>query len=158
MSTSPLDDARFDAFVKRIYDPARANDPHNEAIVRLMENRDRFNPDHPGAAFYYRTTVRRVQASWARKPRPSQLPRGYDRASPDPPPDTVASFEEFRERVRSALAALPERQREVILAKIAEKSVEETAGELGITVREVYALTFKARVKLREMLLGETEV
>jgi RNA polymerase sigma factor (sigma-70 family) len=88
----------------------------------------------------------------SRKPHPSRLPGWYDQASPDPSPDEAAIYEEFRERVSAALSVLPDLDRAVILAKIAGKSVEETATELGITVREVYALTFKARVKLRELL------
>jgi hypothetical protein len=40
----------------------------------------------------------------------------------------------------------------VIQAKIAERSVEQTTTELRITVREVYPLAFKARVKLCELL------
>ena len=53
--------------------------------------------------------------------------------------------------MRRALSLLPDLEQTVILAKIAEKSVE-TATEMGITVRKVYALTFKARLKLRELL------
>jgi RNA polymerase sigma factor (sigma-70 family) len=154
MSTHPHDD-RFDAFVARIYDSARtaarSDDQFHDALLDLM-NDQRFNPDHPDAPAYLRKKIRWLKASEARRPRPSHLSTGYDRASPEPPPDQTVSFEEFKERVRLALEALPEQERAVIEGKIAEESAAETAKRLGVEVSKIYALTFKARVKLRELL------
>ena len=68
MSTQPLNDPRFDAFVARVYDPTHANDLTHDAIVELLSNWDSFNPDHPGVGGYFRTTVRQLQVDQFRKP------------------------------------------------------------------------------------------
>jgi len=70
-----------------------------------------------------------------------------------PTPDRIAEDEETRHAVREAIRQLPESFRTVLLLRdIEEKSTEETAELLGLTVANVKTRLHRARQALGELL------
>jgi RNA polymerase sigma-70 factor (ECF subfamily) len=68
-------------------------------------------------------------------------------------PDDQAAWHELMERLRQALAQLPEHQDEVFwLRTICEMSYEEIAEQLGMDVNHVGVLLHRARQNLRQRL------
>ena len=69
-------------------------------------------------------------------------------------PSDVLERKEVREEIEKAVARLPEKYREVlVLRDIEEMSIIETAAILDITEATVKVRLFRARLKLRDMLV-----
>ncbi len=69
-------------------------------------------------------------------------------------PPEVLDRQEVREEIQSAIDALPEKYREVlVLRDIEELSIAETAQVLGLTQATVKVRLFRARLKLRDRLV-----
>jgi RNA polymerase sigma-70 factor (ECF subfamily) len=77
-------------------------------------------------------------------------------ATPDerlPPPDAQAEWKEEQARVRQALAALPQSQRDVVLLHYTgHLSLEQTAATMGLAVGTVKSRLHAALGKLRGLL------
>ena len=69
-------------------------------------------------------------------------------------PEQVAATRADAERVLSAVDALPRREREVILLRLAGLNVAETARRLGISAKSVEGAYTRARARLRLLLAG----
>jgi RNA polymerase sigma-70 factor (sigma-E family) len=75
------------------------------------------------------------------------------------PPAVVADAAEQRDELVSALATLPPRQRAtVVLRYWLDLSVEETAGELGVSTGTVKSQTAKALASLRDHLDADASI
>jgi RNA polymerase sigma-70 factor (ECF subfamily) len=73
-------------------------------------------------------------------------------------PGTEAVRRELRDRVRAALAALPDTDREVLVVRFLEQLPTADAAEvLGVTVGAVKVRQMRALARLRELLGGESE-
>lgn len=149
----------FDAIVRRfqdriyrlaciyLHDEQLAADAAQEVFVRSFKGLRRFRFRAAPFTWLYRTT-RNVCHEYNRA-------RQYE-ALLDEPPDMstvpeqqVAGFDVARQ-VRSLVARLPARQREVVLLRIFEElSVEETASAMGCRQGTVKALLHKAKNSLK---------
>lgn len=68
-------------------------------------------------------------------------------------PEYLMEMEEFREKLKEAIANLPEKQREVyLLSRMEKKSYLEIADIVGIGVKGVERRISKALIQLREVL------
>jgi len=85
-------------------------------------------------------------------------PVSHDRAAPGDDPGQTLERAETRQRVREAVAALPERQREaVVLKRFQGLSYKEIAEVLGTTVPAVESLLQRAAAILRRELGGDED-
>lgn len=76
-------------------------------------------------------------------------------ADPTPRPDARAHAREIGEALSRAIAALPPEQREVLVLRDVEGlSAAEAADVVGIEVRALKSRLHRARVRLRELLVG----
>jgi RNA polymerase sigma-70 factor, ECF subfamily len=96
----------------------------------------------------------RIEAERTRKAVLSQ--GGLERIEPasrEPPPETAAQADELAQRVRSAIAALPDRQREVIaLYAFEQMQYRQIAEVLETPVNTVKTLIRRARAALAQAL------
>lgn len=149
----------FDAIVRRfqdrifrlaavyLYDEQQAADATQEVFVRSFKGLRRFQFRSAPFTWLYRAT-RNVCHEYNRK--------RHSEALPDDLPDTssvperqVSSLETARQ-VRSLVAKLPERQREVVMLRLFEElSVKEAALAMGCREGTVKALLHKAMNNLR---------
>ena len=79
-------------------------------------------------------------------------------ASPEPSPLSAVITSENRERVRDAVARLPENYRvPLVLRYYGELSYEEIARQLGLERSHVAVLIFRAKQELRRKLAGRSK-
>lgn len=89
------------------------------------------------------------------EPLPDHEDEGSPVPSPDLSPDELYAQAELRAEVRELIATLPESQREVVTLKYLEDlSYEEISEALGLTVSTIESRLFRARTKLRALLVG----
>lgn len=136
-----------------------ALDLRQETFLRLHTHAARYRPHGK-----FRSWALRIAGNLAR----GQLRRrrivrwiGFDPVRHDRPatteaPDVPLEREELRRRVRGALAALPDRQREaVVLRRYHDLSYREIAEVMGTTEAAVESLLIRASAALRQRLGGE---
>ena len=151
--------AAFDAIVQRfqdrvyrlacvwLYDPQHAEDAAQEVFLRAHKGLRRFRFRAAPFTWLYRTT-RFVCNEFNRKRKTESLDDEPVDASGDP--GRQVSDYDSAARVRSLVAELPERQREVVLLRIFEDlSVAETAKAMGCREGTVKALLHKAKRRLK---------
>jgi RNA polymerase sigma-70 factor, ECF subfamily len=136
-------------------DDAAADDVTQDVFVWLWERPDRFDPDRGSLRSFLAVVTRRRAIDWIRRHDADR--RRADRARREAPTveddlaDGVTSREDAR-RVRSAVAALPDDQREaVMLAFFGGRSYREVAKILGIPEG-----TAKSRLRLALAKLSAT--
>ena len=131
-----------------VWDEARAQDLAQEAFVRAL----RHQPEQPRAWLYSvaRNLARDEARAAGRKRRHLRLIRveQEDRTVDDP--EQEVELEERREMVRSALARLSERDREVLLLWDSGLSYEEIAAQTGLARGAVGTTLSRARRRLVE--------
>ena len=145
--------------VRFLDDEAAARDVAQEVFVSLFSHARAYRSAGKFQAFLRRITVNRCinERASARNRRTS--------GSADPALDTVADHapdpearlerDQTAAAVRSAVAALPARQRiAVILSRFEGLSYEEIAQALDCSVSSVESLLFRARQKLADVLSG----
>jgi RNA polymerase sigma-70 factor (sigma-E family) len=134
-------------------DRGRAEDAAQEALVRVYQRWSRL--DDP-LAYARRIVVNATRDDWRRAERAT---RAHDDAGrlgrPHEAADVEASFLQ-RDALLGALAALPHRQRAVIVLRyLSELSEAETAAVLEISVGTVKRQAFDALARLRQILGAE---
>ncbi len=166
------DDAReirrlFDAHVEELTRYAyrylksieESKDVVHDAFFRLWCHREEINP-RAGARAYLYTTVRNlaldhlrrrgVEARWRGRVRESA---GDDALIAPDDPDRDLAISELSSAVREAVAALPVRQREVLLLRWHRQAdYDEIARTLGISPKTVSIHVGRAFVSLRKVL------
>lgn len=164
------DDAAFARLLERYLESVRrlawrmlgnaadADDLAQEVFLRLWRKPDSFDAARGG----FRPWLMRVAANASidrlRRNTPQQLDEQAAHAIPDgqPGPEAQLLAAQRRQRVRAAIARLPERQRlAVTLAHELEHSNIETARIMGISVEAVESLLARGRRKLKELLAEE---
>jgi RNA polymerase sigma factor (sigma-70 family) len=137
------------------YDLAR--DAAQEAAIAAMTDLERLRtPDRFGAWFC--GIALNVSRRWMRQLR-SETPALLDRASEHPGPEEAAEAADLAARVRCAVAALPNGQRQaVMLFYLQGLSHREVAADLRISVGAVKARLHQARAALAPKLVQITEV
>jgi RNA polymerase sigma factor (sigma-70 family) len=128
-----------------------SDDVLQDALLDLLTDPD-FDPDRPGAEAYLVQKLRWRRASLCRQRRHAHLLHSHDREGRELPPDEAAILNEERARLHAAIASLPDRQREAILARLAGTSVKETAASMVLCPGAVYRLLYQAYGALRNAL------
>jgi RNA polymerase sigma-70 factor (ECF subfamily) len=145
-------------------DEEEAADLAQEVFVRVYRHRQRYRAGPKFTTWLYTiaTNLARNHAAWrARRPNVSlDAERSEDGATlgdalpsevPSPGDNTEAA--ERAHAVRAAVAQLPDEMRAALLLfEFEDKSMAETAGILGISVRAVESRLFRARQQMRERL------
>lgn len=151
--------ALFDAHHDRLFrilnriigDPEQAGDIAQEAFVKLY--RKGAAPDAPEA---WLITValnlfRNAHAKRTRRSRLLTLERGRAAHSdPMPSPAGVVDSDDERQRVRTALDSLPERDRALLLLASEGYSYRDIAGALDLRSSSVGTLLARAKMRFRE--------
>lgn len=135
-----------------------AEDIAQETFMRAYQNMNRFDEAMPLFPWLYRIArnlclnrIQRVTKRETELPEIDYIP--YVSAGPE---DSAIEAEE-RQRIRDAVARLPDQQRKIIqLSHFQECSYREIADILNIPIGTVMSRLYNARCKLRE-LLGTNE-
>jgi len=126
-------------FQRRVYGLARmivgddrvAEDIAQEAFLRAWRHADAYDPRRGSVVGWLLTITRNLSIDSVRVRRPTAFDPavivGLDRESDERGPDDLASLGDDTQRLRAALARLPEEQRRAIVL----------AGLLGYTAREI---------------------
>ena len=131
---------------------ADAEDIAQEVFLRLHRHGLRFANEAALGAWIYRVTVN-LCIDRSRTARPAAEIR--DATSREISAETALIREQQKQRLMSALAALPVRERAaVVLREIEELSTAEVAAALGTTEGTVRTQVMKAMAKLRQILGG----
>jgi len=133
-----------------------AQDLAQEALVRALEHLAEL---HDPAAFpaWLRSIAANACASWTRRPALSSL---YDCVTADDPDIAAAVIARAEQReIARALQTLPDANRRALLMHTwYDMPYERIAAFLGVPVTTVEGRIFRARQRLRKMLLRRTEV
>ena len=126
-------------------DWALAEDLLQTALARAYQRWSRIRSDNPET--YVRKIMVNTWASWWRRRWRAEVPT--DAVPETPAPDQYADADR-RELVRAALAALPPRQRAVLVLRYHEDLTEhQVASLLGVTAGTVKSQTARALARLR---------
>ncbi|HSG48485.1 MAG TPA: sigma-70 family RNA polymerase sigma factor [Longimicrobiales bacterium] len=135
---------------RKVWDPDRARDLAQEAFVRALQS----PPDQPRAwLFRVAGNLARDEArTVVRRKRHLALLKGEAQVRQEGAPGPAEALEaaDRGERVRTALEALTERDREALLLKEAGLSYAEIARETGLAVGAVGTTLARARKRLAE--------
>lgn len=144
---------------------AAAEDITQETFLSAWKNLDRFRGESSLKTWLARIAVNKVRSYWRWKKMRSWVSlsnRGkngevapLEERLPDDPrgrPEQAALAAELEERVRAAIAALPQRQREVAALRAQGLGLAEIGGILGVAEGTVKAHWFAARAKLEDAL------
>jgi RNA polymerase sigma-70 factor (ECF subfamily) len=156
------DDAAFNALVERHMKPTYAlayrltgshhdaDDLTQEAFIRAHRGLGGFRGDSR-----FSTWLARIVINLSRNPRRRHLPLDNlpEPAADEPGADTRLATEESRRQVRSAVAGLPEKQRQTLLLKVfAGLRYRDVAQLLGTTTGTAKANVFHALKNLARRL------
>jgi RNA polymerase sigma-70 factor (ECF subfamily) len=138
---------------------ATACDLAQEVFVRVYKNRHRFRPECKFSTWLYAiaTNLARNHARWhqrhpLRLVDPATLREGAP-ACHQPPPDQHAELSEQARRVRDAIEALPDDQREALLLSVFEGlSHQEIADILSTRPKVIEMRLYRARKALAAQL------
>jgi RNA polymerase sigma-70 factor (ECF subfamily) len=139
-------------FRRRVSDQARADELAQETFLGVIQAARRYQPS---AAFrsYLFGVAYNVLMAWRRKARRrgEETMAELDPPAPEADPDRVLW-------VRRALAALDPTDREVLMLREYEQlSYDEIAGAIGVPTGTVRSRLFRARMALREKLVGQPQ-
>jgi len=146
--------------VRRLGDTAQAEEAAQAAFVRAFERIEQCAGEAKFGAWVQVIAhrlcidVRRAEA----RTEPQSEAVGDERAAARIGPEEALLHQELVDRLNYALAALPARQREVMIARHLDgKGPAEIASSLGLTLRAVDSLLLRARRRLAIVIeeLGE---
>lgn len=164
------DHAAFEALVQRhikpavrlasrlLGDDAEAEDVVQESFVAVIEQAETFDPSRSFAPWFYRIVANRTANA-----RRTQSRKRAERLAPSlatsrPGPERDAERGALRERLRSALAKLPDRQREILLLYDVDGFTgPEIAEMLDIAPATVRWHLHQARAAMRAILTEEED-
>jgi RNA polymerase sigma-70 factor (ECF subfamily) len=155
-----LVDRHRDAVVNLAYrylgNQADAEDLAQEVFLRIHRARDRYEPAAKFTTWLYRVAANAcLNEVRNRRRRPTFGAAAIDEpvAVAEASPVEEAERSELRDRVRAALAELPERQRmALLLNKFHGLGYEEMADSLDMTVPAVKSLLVRARENVRRLI------
>ena len=140
--------------------PAAAEDARSEVFARLPRAIDHYDPGLPFDRWLLSVTSHHCLDLLRRRRLESRLfvPEAEEMetlAASDPGPSPLAAVlaEEGQDRVRAALAGLPDRYRiALVLRYYGDLGYEEIATQLGLTRNHVAILIFRGKQALRRLL------
>jgi RNA polymerase sigma-70 factor (ECF subfamily) len=145
--------------MERVRSQDAAEDLVQEAFVRVWERRLQLRPEASPRAYLYRVLRNLIIDEYRRRRLRDRftLFKGMQEPPEVPTPAATLEADEFKGAAQRAIAALPERRREVfVLAHLHGLSYKEVAEALGITPRTVANHMTLALGQLREALAGYT--
>lgn len=129
-------------------------DAVQETLISVHRARHTYDPSRPFAPWFYAIAAHRVVDVFRRERRVSSRELGSDRL-----PDPVGTSTVERaggvdmDVVRSALAALPDRQREIVEGlKLRDESVRDLADRLGMSESAVKVTAHRGYQALKKLL------
>jgi RNA polymerase sigma-70 factor, ECF subfamily len=152
-------DGVFTMALRLVGERETAADVTQEAFLRAWRGLARFRGEARFTTWLYRITVNTASNHRARvaRHRAASLDETAGVADPDAPsPEDAAERVGVRRDLLAALAALPMRQRTVVVLKdVYGWTHQEIAGALGISVTAAKVRLHRARARLRDHLGGE---
>ncbi len=136
-----------------------AKDTVQHAFLRLIERR----PEEANLRAWLYTVVTNAVRDWAREERRrrallEQRPDQVPGPTPAPPPDHQLKVSAAETRVRRGLAALPERDRAILLLRAEGFKHREIADAIGTTTGSVGTMIARAVERLTPLLDLDGEV
>lgn len=151
---------------RMIRDQAVAEDLAQEVFLRVYQARSRYQPSASFSTWLYRITFNRT-LNWIRSQNQFKTTSSYDAQpqslrrslqSPSPTPEHLLLDKEKIDRVRTAIQALPPRQKmALMLHKYEGMDYAQIAECMDTTVPAVKSLLFRTYIALQELLKPEAE-
>ena len=137
----------------RLGDPALAEDVAQESLAALVRAcRNGGGPDSAEAFVFAIARRRAGRATWRRRMW-APLDLAFGARTDAPSPETRVILRDEAARVRSAIAALPSRDREaILLVAIGGLSMADAAATLGLSISAVKMRVSRARARLAARL------
>ena len=142
-----------------------AEDCGQEAMIRIWRNLERYRGECALESWVYRIAANCCM-DWLRKKKRDKSvsmeplqEQGFDPADSAPGTEEQAVARDEHERLREAIAVLPEDQREALIMTQLEKiPYEEAARRTGVSEGTVKSRVNRAKARLREILSEEREL
>ena len=142
-----------------------AEDCGQEAMIRIWRNLANYRGECALESWVYRIAanccmdwLRKKKRDWSVSMEP-MVEQGFDPADDSPGTEEQVVAKDERQRLREAIALLPDDQREaLILTQLEKVSYEEAAQALGVTEGTVKSRVNRAKARLKEILSAEREL
>ena len=142
-----------------------AEDCGQEAMIRIWRNLANYRGECALESWVYRIAANCCM-DWLRKKKRDQSvsmeplrEQGFDPADPSPGTEEQVVQRDERQRLREAIAQLPDDQREaLILTQLEKIPYEEAAQALGVSEGTVKSRVNRAKARLKEILSEEREL
>ena len=142
-----------------------AEDCGQEAMIRIWRNLANYRGECALESWVYRIAANCCMDWLRKKKRDKSVPmeplqeQGFDPADPSPGTEEQVVQRDERQRLREAIAQLPDDQREALIMTQLEKvSYEEAAKLLGVSEGTIKSRVNRAKARLKEILSGEREL
>ncbi len=142
-----------------------AEDCGQEAMIRIWRNLANYRGECALESWVYRIAanccmdwLRKKKRDWSVSMEP-MVEQGFDPADDSPGTEEQVVAKDERQRLREAIALLPEDQREaLILTQLEKVPYEEAARALGVSEGTVKSRVNRAKARLKEILSAEREL
>ena len=142
-----------------------AEDCGQEAMIRIWRNLANYRGECALESWVYRIAanccmdwLRKKKRDWSVSMEP-MVEQGFDPADDSPGTEEQVVAKDERQRLREAIALLPDDQREaLILTQLEKVSYEEAARALGVSEGTVKSRVNRAKARLKEILSAEREL
>ena len=142
-----------------------AEDCGQEAMIRIWRNLANYRGECALESWVYRIAANCCM-DWLRKKKRDRgvsmeplVEQGFDPADDGPGTEEQAVAKDERQRLREAVALLPDDQREaLVLTQLERVSYEEAAKVLGVSEGTVKSRVNRAKARLKEILSAEREL
>ena len=142
-------------------DPREREECLNDVVMRVWERAGQYDPERGSFAAWLSAIARNTARSRLQRGMRAQEPLSPDEAvaDPAPGPEELVLRQERARRLREAVAALGETQRQLFYRKYYYlQSTAQMAAELGMTQRAVEGRLRRLRAHLRRELGGDGDV
>ena len=141
-------------FLRRLQDPARAEELAQEAFLVILKSVQRYEPRALFRTYLYGIALNMIYAE--RRKAGRRAAHSGDAKEVDSAPDPATLADPDAEMVvRDAVGRLDEGEREVLLLREYEQlSYEEIAAVMRVPVNTVRSRLFRARMALRDLLVA----
>ena len=142
-----------------------AEDCGQEAMIRIWRNLANYRGECALESWVYRIAanccmdwLRKKKRDWSVSMEP-MVEQGFDPADDSPGTEEQVVAKDERQRLREAIALLPDDQREaLILTQLEKVPYEEAARALGVSEGTVKSRVNRAKARLKEILSAEREL
>ena len=142
-----------------------AEDCGQEAMIRIWRNLANYRGECALESWVYRLAanccmdwLRKKKRDWSVSMEP-MVEQGFDPADDSPGTEEQVVAKDERQRLREAIALLPDDQREaLILTQLEKVPYEEAARALGVSEGTVKSRVNRAKARLKEILSAEREL